>query len=50
MSHFLDRLTHFAQPTESFSGDHGVVTGEAFRGLCEMRETVQKVTHGFVLG
>ncbi len=28
MSHFLDRLTHFSQPTESFSGDHGVVTGE----------------------
>ena len=28
MSHFLDRLTHFSQPTESFSGGHGVVTGE----------------------
>ena len=28
MSHFLDRLTHFRLPTESFSGDHGVVTGE----------------------
>ncbi len=28
MSHFLDRLTHFSQPTESFSGDHGVTTGE----------------------
>jgi nitrate reductase alpha subunit len=28
MSHFLDRLTYFSQPTESFSGDHGVTTGE----------------------
>lgn len=28
MSHFLDRLTHFAQPKESFSGDHGQTTGE----------------------
>ena len=28
MSHFLDRLTYFSQPRESFSGDHGVTTGE----------------------
>ncbi|MDP3228897.1 MAG: nitrate reductase subunit alpha [Acidovorax sp.] len=28
MSHFLDRLTHFSQPTESFSDGHGVTTGE----------------------
>ncbi len=28
MSHFLDRLTHFTLPRESFSGDHGVSTGE----------------------
>ncbi|WP_263768555.1 nitrate reductase subunit alpha [Propionivibrio soli] len=28
MSHFLDRLTYFKQPRESFSGDHGVTTGE----------------------
>ncbi|MEQ1880406.1 MAG: molybdopterin-dependent oxidoreductase, partial [Burkholderiales bacterium] len=28
MSHFLDRLTYFSQPRESFSGGHGVVTGE----------------------
>ncbi len=28
MSHFLDRLTHFSQPRESFSGGHGVVTAE----------------------
>jgi nitrate reductase alpha subunit len=28
MSHFLDRLTYFFQPRESFSDGHGVVTGE----------------------
>ncbi len=28
MSHFLDRLTHFAQPRESFADNHGVTTGE----------------------
>ncbi|MDD2808495.1 nitrate reductase subunit alpha [Rhodoferax sp.] len=28
MSHFLDRLTYFSQPRESFSGEHGVTTGE----------------------
>ena len=28
MSHFLDRLTYFSQPRESFSDAHGVVTGE----------------------
>jgi nitrate reductase alpha subunit len=28
MSHFLDRLNYFAQPRESFSDGHGVVTGE----------------------
>jgi nitrate reductase / nitrite oxidoreductase, alpha subunit len=28
MSHFIDRLTHFAQPHESFSGGHGRTTGE----------------------
>ncbi len=28
MSHFLDRLTYFSQPRESFSGGHGQVTGE----------------------
>jgi nitrate reductase alpha subunit len=28
MSHFLDRLTHFNLPKESFSGTHGVTTGE----------------------
>ncbi|KLN53154.1 nitrate reductase subunit alpha [Variovorax paradoxus] len=28
MSHFLDRLTYFAQPRESFAEGHGQVTGE----------------------
>jgi nitrate reductase alpha subunit len=28
MSHFLDRLTHFALPKESFANGHGRVTGE----------------------
>jgi nitrate reductase alpha subunit len=28
MSHFLDRLSYFSNPRESFSGDHGVTTGE----------------------
>ena len=31
MSHFLDRLSYFSQPRESFAGNHGVkVRGEAF--------------------
>ncbi|MFZ1660519.1 MAG: molybdopterin-dependent oxidoreductase, partial [Paracoccaceae bacterium] len=28
MSHFLDRLTYFSQPRESFADDHGITTGE----------------------
>jgi nitrate reductase / nitrite oxidoreductase, alpha subunit len=28
MSHFLDRLTYFAQPSESFADGHGQTTGE----------------------
>lgn len=28
MSHFLDRLTYFSQPRETFSNGHGVATGE----------------------
>ncbi|MBN8451112.1 MAG: nitrate reductase subunit alpha [Candidatus Accumulibacter sp.] len=28
MSHFLDRLTYFSQPRETFSDGHGVETGE----------------------
>ena len=28
MSHFLDRLSYFNQPQESFAGEHGLTTGE----------------------
>lgn len=28
MSHFLDRLTHFKLPQETYSGRHGVATNE----------------------
>jgi len=28
MSHFLDRLSHFSAPKESFSDGHGLTTGE----------------------
>ena len=28
MSHFLDRLSHFSAPEESFSDGHGLTTGE----------------------
>ena len=28
MSHFLDRLNYFSAPRESFSGEHGMATGE----------------------
>ena len=28
MSHFLDRLNYFSNPKETFSGGHGVTTGE----------------------
>ena len=28
MSHFLDRLTYFSQPRETFANGHGVITGE----------------------
>lgn len=28
MSHFLDRLNYFSSPKESFSGEHGITTGE----------------------
>ena len=35
MSHFLDRLSYFSQPRESFSGDHGVTKtpGTPFMGI-----------------
>lgn len=51
MSHFLDRLTHFSQPTESFSGDHGVATGEdrtwedAYRSRWQ-HDKIVRSTHG----
>jgi nitrate reductase alpha subunit len=28
MSHFLDRLNFFKKVTDTFSGDHGIVTNE----------------------
>ena len=28
MSHFLDRLSYFSKPVETFSGEHGVTNGE----------------------
>ena len=28
MSHFLYRMTYFLQPRETFSGGHGVTSGE----------------------
>ena len=51
MSHFLDRLTFFAQPKESFSGGHGVTTGEdrtwedAYRGRWQ-HDKIVRSTHG----
>ena len=51
MSHFLDRLNHFAQPKEAFSGDHGRTTGEdrtwedAYRNRWA-HDKVVRSTHG----
>ena len=51
MSHFLDRLTHFSQPKESFSDGHGVVTGEdrtwedAYRSRWQ-HDKIVRSTHG----
>ena len=51
MSHFLDRLNHFSLPKESFSGDHGVTTGEdrtwedAYRNRWA-HDKVVRSTHG----
>ncbi len=51
MSHFLDRLNHFSLPRESFSGDHGVTTGEdrtwedAYRNRWA-HDKVVRSTHG----
>jgi nitrate reductase alpha subunit len=51
MSHFLDRLTHFAQQSERFSDGHGVVTGEdrtwedAYRSRWQ-HDKIVRSTHG----
>src|SRR6185503_19701512 len=51
MSHFLDRLTYFSQPRESFAGSHGVITGEdrtwedAYRNRWA-HDKVVRSTHG----
>ncbi|MED5621880.1 nitrate reductase subunit alpha [Ideonella sp. BN130291] len=51
MSHFLDRLTFFAQPKESFSDGHGVTTGEdrtwedAYRARWQ-HDKIVRSTHG----
>jgi len=51
MSHFLDRLTYFAQAKESFANGHGVTTGEdrtwedAYRNRWASEKTVRS-THG----
>ncbi len=51
MSHFLDRLTYFTRPRESFSGEHGVLTIEdrkwedAYRNRWR-HDKVVRSTHG----
>ncbi|MDE2401480.1 MAG: nitrate reductase subunit alpha [Burkholderiales bacterium] len=51
MSHFLDRLTFFAQPKEGFADGHGVTTGEdrtwedAYRGRWQ-HDKIVRSTHG----
>ena len=51
MSHFLDRLNHFAQPSENFADGHGVATGEdrtwedAYRNRWA-HDKVVRSTHG----
>ena len=51
MSHFLDRLNHFALPKESFSNGHGVATGEdrtwedAYRNRWS-HDKIVRSTHG----
>jgi len=51
MSHFLDRLSHFSLPKETFSGGHGVATGEdrtwedAYRNRWA-HDKVVRSTHG----
>ena len=46
MSHFLDRLKHFSNPREGYSGDHGVTTGED-RTWEEPTETAGRTTRWF---
>ena len=51
MSHFLDRLTHFAQTRETFAAGHGEVTHEdrtwedAYRGRWQ-HDKIVRSTHG----
>ena len=51
MSHFLDRLSHFSNPREAFSGEHGITTAEdrtwedAYRNRWAHDKTVRS-THG----
>ena len=51
MSHFLDRLTHFAKPREKFADGHGEVTTEdrtwedAYRGRWQ-HDKIVRSTHG----
>ncbi|WP_374316596.1 nitrate reductase subunit alpha [Aquabacterium sp.] len=51
MSHFLDRLTFFAQPRQTFSNGHGVTTGEdrtwedAYRARWQ-HDKIVRSTHG----
>src|SRR3954465_2884720 len=51
MSHFLDRLRYFSNPTERFSDGHGVATGEdrtwedAYRDRWS-HDKVVRSTHG----
>ncbi|MDE2434479.1 MAG: nitrate reductase subunit alpha, partial [Burkholderiales bacterium] len=51
MSHFLDRLTFFAQPKEGFADGHGVTTGEdrtwedAYRNRWQ-HDKIVRSTHG----
>ncbi|SCC95674.1 hypothetical protein THIX_90443 [Thiomonas sp. X19] len=51
MSHFLDRLTHFAQPRGAFADGHGETTTEdrtwedAYRGRWQ-HDKIVRSTHG----
>ncbi|HNC53468.1 MAG TPA: hypothetical protein PLO14_14740, partial [Accumulibacter sp.] len=51
MSHFLDRLSYFSAPSETFADDHGKVTGEdrtwedAYRNRWA-HDKIARSTHG----